>query len=199
MVRGALSFGRRTPRVISWSDTKVNPHLASWAEKKDSFSGENCRALVVGCGYGYDAEWLAGRGFNVTAFDISKTAISSARKRFPGSPVNYQVADVRELPKAWEKAFDFVFEAYTLQVLQGEARKLATKGIASAVRKTLLMICRGRDEEEDRGMMPWPLTRQDLFEIVLARPDLVQTSFQDFMDKEEDPPVRRFRVEYTVQ
>ena len=34
--------------------------------------------------------------------------------------------------------------------------------IASAVKDTLLVVARGRDEEEDPGRMPWPLTRRDL-------------------------------------
>lgn len=41
--------------------------------------------------------------------------------------------------------------------------------------------------------MPWPLTRSEL----THRPDcgLEQATFEDYID-DEDPPVRRFRVEY---
>jgi 2-polyprenyl-3-methyl-5-hydroxy-6-metoxy-1,4-benzoquinol methylase len=37
------------------------------------------RALDVGCGEGADAIWLASRGWNVTAIDVSEVAISRAR------------------------------------------------------------------------------------------------------------------------
>ena len=184
------------PEVIPWGDKYVNPNLVAWAEKKKDFSGKGRRALVVGCGYGYDAEWLASKGFEVTAFDISQTAITSARRRFQTPNIDFQVANALAPSREWECGFDFVLEAYTLQVLQGEARKRAAHNIAATVKETLLLICRGREEDEESGLMPWPLTKQDLLEIGLARPDLYQVSFEDFMDKNEDPPVRRFRVEY---
>lgn len=40
---------------------------------------EGGRALDVGCGEGADAIWLAGRGWAVTAVDISEVALSRAR------------------------------------------------------------------------------------------------------------------------
>lgn len=66
------------PDVLPWSDKRVNTRLVSWAEK-NAIVGGGRRALVVGCGYGDDAEWLSSRGFRVLAFDISATAISAAR------------------------------------------------------------------------------------------------------------------------
>jgi 2-polyprenyl-3-methyl-5-hydroxy-6-metoxy-1,4-benzoquinol methylase len=141
------------PEILPWVDKKVNPHLVSWAEKKQ-LSGKGQQALVVGCGYGDDAEWLASRGFEVLAFDISSTAISVARRRFPSSSVIYQVAHVLNLPAEWRGAFDFVFEAYTLQVLRGEWRVRAARNIASAVKNTLLVIARGREDDEEEGTMP---------------------------------------------
>ena len=193
------ALGEKHPEVVPWGNEGVNPHLLSWSEKKGGVYGKGKTALVVGCGYGYDAEWLSGRGFQVLAFDISPTAINSARRRFPSSSVNYQVADAVNIPKPWEGMFDFVFEAYTLQVLQAEARRTVRRNIASMVRESLLLICRGRDEHDDMGLMPWPLTKNELLEISLLRPDLNLISIEDFLDSEEDPPVRRFRAEYAVR
>ncbi len=45
------------------------------------------RAVVIGCGLGADAEYVASLGFDTTSFDISGTAIRLARQRFPGSAV----------------------------------------------------------------------------------------------------------------
>ena len=120
------------PEVVPWADMIPNPHLASWAER-ERIDGRGRRALVVGCGYGDDAEWLSGRGFGVVAFDVSSTAVVAARRRFPSSSVSYHVADVLEMPGGWRGAFDLVFEAYTLQVLLGEFRAAAAGMIASAV------------------------------------------------------------------
>jgi SAM-dependent methyltransferase len=182
------------PEVVPWSDKRANPHLVSWAEEND-VSGVGRRALVVGCGYGDDTEWLAGRGFEALAFDVSPTAVSVARRRFPDSFVDYRVADALNLPDEWRHAFDLVLEAYTLQVLLGEPRAVAVRQIAATVKDRLLLVARGRDKDDDPGQMPWPLTRSDLLPIRQSRPDLVEVSFEDYID-DEIPPVRRFRVEY---
>jgi hypothetical protein len=177
-------------------DKRANPHLVSWAEN-NNISGGGRRALVVGCSYGDDAEWLAGPGFELLALDVSPTAVSAARLRFPDSIVHYQVVDALNLPDEWRRAFDLVFEAYTPQVLLGETRAAAVREIAGTVKDRLLIVARGRDEDDDIGQMPWPLTLSDLLPIRQARPDLVEFSFEDYTD-DEIPPVRRFRAEYRV-
>ena len=158
-------------------------------------SGKEKAALVVGCGLGDDAEELARLGFRVTAFDISETAVDWCRRRFPASAVEYRVADLFAPPASWARAFDFVLEAHTLQVLPSRVRQRAAERIASLVTPggTLLVICRGRGLDDDPGDMPWPLTRAEL--DVFKRCALQETSFEDYLDG-ETPPVRRFRVEY---
>jgi len=81
---------------------------------------------VVGCGLGDDAEALAQQGFQVTAFDISPTAIAWCEKRFPDSQVKYQVADLFALDPAWHHKFDFVF--VLMQSLMGETTAIASGG-----------------------------------------------------------------------
>lgn len=182
------------PEVLSWADKRPNPHLVSWCEKKMVF-GEGKSALVIGCGYGDDAEWLRMRGFEVTAFDISSTAITAARRRFPFSKVHYRVQNILEIPGQWARSFDFVFEAYTLQVLKGEYRARAFRNIASTARHCLLLVTRGRSEDEEEGKMPWPLTESELSQFLELQQELIQVSSEDFYD-DEVPPVRRFRLEY---
>ena len=117
------------------------------------------------------------------------------QQRFPHSPVAYVVADVLDPPSAWQGGFDFVLEAYTLQVLPADVRSKATACIAGLLAKegTLLVICRGRSPQEHPGTMPWPLTKEDVDGFKSA--GLQQVQFEDYFDQEE-PPKRRFRVEY---
>jgi SAM-dependent methyltransferase len=147
-------------QAIHWADMAVNPNLLGWLDRR-TLEGTGKRALVVGCGLGDDAEELAGRGFEVVAFDIAPTAIAWCRLRFPQSPVEYVVADVLDPPPGWRGRFDFVLEAYTLQVLPVAVRKKAMASLAALLAKegTLLVICRGCSPEEPSGELPWPLTR----------------------------------------
>jgi hypothetical protein len=180
--------------IIPWADGKVNPNLATWLER-ESLSMVPARALVIGCGLGDDAEGLWSSGFRVTAFDISESCIAWCRRRFPGSAVDYAVADLFAPPAAWRRAFDFVFEAYTLQVLPDYLRPAALRQISEFVNVSgrLLVVTRGRGSDEDVGAMPWPLTRGELDELVVG--GLMEVRFEDYLDAEQ-PPVRRFRAEY---
>ena len=153
---------------------------------------------MVGCGYGYDAEWLAGRGYEVTAFDISPTVIAAAKNRHAGTRVRYRTADALDPPAEWQRAFDLVVEAYTLQVLPPAPRANALAHLADLVRDTLVIVARGREERDPSGDLPWPLTRAEIERVREHRPDLRLRSFEDFLDTEA-PPVRRFRAEFGVR
>ena len=182
---------------IPWADLAPTPHLLKWLGAHDApgGSGRALAALVVGCGLGDDAELLAARGFDVTAFDISAEAIKWSRRRYPDSKVDYVVADLFELPLEWREAFHLVVEVNTLQVLPPQLQGAAISAMVNCVTPggTALVIARGRAPNDDPGSMPWPLTVGDLEPFARSGMDLI--SFEDFLDK-EDPPVRRFKVEY---
>ncbi|SFB22525.1 class I SAM-dependent methyltransferase [Cellulomonas marina] len=66
--------GRYAEAEKLWSGT---PNGALVAEVADLTPG---RALDVGCGEGADAVWLAGRGWDVTALDVSRVALDRAAR-----------------------------------------------------------------------------------------------------------------------
>ena len=61
-----------------WDYGAARPQLVEWAEARN-LAGGGRDALVVGCGYGADAELLSALGFRTTAFDFASTAIAAAR------------------------------------------------------------------------------------------------------------------------
>jgi SAM-dependent methyltransferase len=175
-------------KVVPWADLGANPNLLK-------FDGAGKKALVVGCGYGDDAEQLAAWGFETTGFDVSESAIRGAQQWFPDSLVNYVPGDVLDPREEWTAGLDFVLEAYTLQVLPPAVRLRAIRGIAGFLKKggMILVIARGREESDPEGQMPWPLTRAELEEFRVS--GLQEKSFEDYFD-EESPPIRRFRAIY---
>jgi SAM-dependent methyltransferase len=124
---------------LPWDRGTAHPLLVDWAGGR---RGDGARAVVVGCGPGHDAEFLAQRGFEVTAFDISESAIDQVRARHPGSSVTYAVADLLDLPGGWEGGFDLVVEAMTVQAMPRALRADATAAVGSLVAPggTLLVI-----------------------------------------------------------
>jgi len=81
--RITMPFDRKQP----------HPLLVEWAEQH-RLKGAGKNAIVVGCGLGADAEYIASRAFQTTAFDISESAIQLARERHPQSRVDYLAADL---------------------------------------------------------------------------------------------------------
>lgn len=173
--------------VVPWADLAPSPHLVSWLDRERPAPG---RALDVGCGYGDNAAELARRGFEVTAFDVSSTAIAHARARF-GDLARFEVADAAAPPPEWHGAFGLVVEIYTLQALPASHRAAVARGLVACLAPggTLLVVCRGRDEGEPAGdAPPFALSRAELASIGLEFRE-----FEDFLDAEE-PPARRFRA-----
>ena len=181
--------------LIPWADRGINYWLKDWIEKSET-SWDNRRVLIVGCGLGDDAEYLAGLGAKVTAFDLSPTAIDWCYQRFPDSQVDYQVVDLFAAPAEWVHGFDLAIEIYTIQALPPNIRPTAIDCIGSfvAANGKLLVVCRGREPEEVCESLPFPLTQEELTRFTDS--GLTQGSFEDFIDGLESKPARRFRIVY---
>lgn len=81
---GSSDAYRGDPSVRDYWDARYGAHDQHWsgnpngalvAEASDLVPG---RVLDVGCGEGADAVWLAGRGWEVTALDVSGVALERA-------------------------------------------------------------------------------------------------------------------------
>jgi SAM-dependent methyltransferase len=126
-------------------------------------AGDGKPALVVGCGLGRDAEFVAGLGYATTAFDISPTAVRDCRARHPQSPVDYVVADLLDPPAPWARAFDLVVESNTVQALPRSLRAAAIASTSSflAPGGTLIVLAAATPVATSEGP-PWPLTRDEI-------------------------------------
>ena len=99
-------------------------------------------ALDAGCGEGGDAHWLAGRGWRVTALDVSEVALRRAAAHAPaeaGDRIRWQQADFT----AWEPD-GAVFDLVSAQFLHfpSALRKGVYERLAAAVAPggTLLIV-----------------------------------------------------------
>ncbi len=173
---------------VAWSDLVANPSLVEWLEQNDA---PGRRAIVVGCGLGDDVDFLAARGFEVTGFDISATAIEMSRKRFPEVAVRFQVADLFDHPENWHRNFDLVFECNTIQALTGELRVKALNAIAGLVAPggVALVSCRSRNAGEKEDAFPLPLDHAEI--AGFERAGLERLSIEEYADDQE-PPVPHF-------
>jgi uncharacterized protein (UPF0147 family) len=178
---------------LPWDRAVPNPLLVEWFDKQN-LSGDGRPAAVVGFGNGRDAEFIASRGFATTAFEVSETAVSAARKRWPGSPVDYVKADLLALPKEWNQAFSLVLESLTIQSLPRDIRKSAIEAVRSLVAPggTLLVIATAiADDAPVQEDPPWPLEESEVKSI--AGDGLRLTSLEHF-PIEGEPNLGRWRA-----
>jgi SAM-dependent methyltransferase len=183
--RITMPFDRREP----------HPLLVEWAELRD-LDGTGRRAVVVGCGLGADAEYVAARGFETTAFDVSEAAVRIARQRHPGSPVDYRTADLLDLPPEWRHRFDLVVEIITVQALPDPPRRQAIANVSSLVadQGTLFVVAAVDGETEVAEPPPWPLRRDEI--EAFATGGVVPVSVE-LAPMPGDEAVRRWRAELT--
>ena len=172
--------------VVPWDREAPQQLLVEWARELD---GTGRRALVVGCGLGMDAEFVAGLGFDTVAFDISETAVRTARARFPNSTVHYVAANLLDPPADWHQAFDLVVESLTVQSMPASVREHATVQVGRMVAAggTLLVIASAYDGNNPYEGPPWPLTQEQV--VAFAGDGLEAVRIEDVAG--------RWRAEFT--
>ncbi len=112
--------------------------------------------------------------------------------------IAFEVMDLFQPFRGWLGAFDFVLEVYTIQPLPLEMRPSVIDSISAFVAENgkLVVVTRGREDDEEPDELPWALSRRDLSRF----PDngLNEVGFEIMMGDEE-VPIPRFVIEYEKQ
>jgi len=183
---GLYEENKESHENIPWARQAVNPLLQSYLDEEVVHQG---KALVIGCGLGDDAMALAEVGYDVTAIDVSQTALDLAKERFPDANITFKKQDIFE----YDEAFDFVFEAFTIQSLPVEFREQMITAVANTVKVggKLLIVAHKREEEFEGP--PWPLTQEEVDRF--KKEGLTELS-QQIHTEESKISNTRFRVLY---
>ena len=160
---------------VPWDHGEPMPALVDWLAGRYPDGAVGQRAIVVGCGYGDDAEYVASLGFTTTAFDISATAIEVACRRHERTGVDYQRADLLAVPIAWRQGFDLVVESTTLQCLPPGLHGQAAGAVAglAAPGGTVLVIARQPSTCDPVGP-PWLLEKAEVESVAVNGVELVR-------------------------
>lgn len=178
-------------KQVPWAKMKTDPFLEEYLELN---IGEG-KAIVIGCGLGDDALALEEAGFNVTAIDISPTAINWCKERFDHTDIDFRVQDIFEIPEHMLGQYDFVFESRTIQSLPLEFRNKMIGAISSllAPRAKVLIVANGKNAGEKHLGPPWPLERNEL--RLFGNYDLDELMFSIF-EEETNLSSLKFRALY---
>jgi SAM-dependent methyltransferase len=149
--RRAVEEHRRANEVHdrAWWEERYRSATGLWSGRPNDALVEEAselppgRALDAGAGEGGDALWLAGRGWQVTALDLSQVAIErgarAAAERGLADLVQWRQADLAEEPPP-AGAFDLVTSAFLHPA--AAVREKVLGGLAAAVAPggTLLVV-----------------------------------------------------------
>lgn len=136
-----------------------------------------CRMLELGCGTGTNAVWLAQRGFDVTAFDISPLAIDKAQARAStvGVKINLFEASVFELPDLGAP-FPLVFDRGVYHCARRQGAKEFCEVVArnSAPGGWYFLLAGNAQESHDPNIGPPRLTAKEMVDDLSPWFDLVE-------------------------
>ncbi len=184
------------PALIPWEDGRAHPALVTWLNAiAPSLVRCGSRVAVVGCGLGDDARALIHRGYDVTAFDCSESAIEWARRIDPDHAEAYVVADLFDAPARWRHRFDLVVEVNTIQAVEPERHVETLQAIAElmSAHGHLLVVGTGRSEEPTDSGPPWPLDAAVLEANASCAGLVCDDGVSSFVDDQVDPPRPRVR------
>jgi SAM-dependent methyltransferase len=143
------------------------------------------RTLEVGAGTGTNAIWLAERGFDVLAVDISPLAVEAARRKLGerSARCRFETLDFLTQPVG-ESAFDFVFDRGVFHVFDdaGEQAAFAARVAQSLAAGGLWLSLLGSTEGPPRDVGPPRRSARDIAAAIEPVLEIVELSTADFHD-----------------
>jgi SAM-dependent methyltransferase len=121
---------------------------------------KGARALDLGCGPGTAALHLAGRGFAVTALDMSPDAVAFARTRPGAQAVGWKVGDVFAV--RLEGPFDLALDRGLFHVFDDAQRPAYAERLAGWVKPGGFLVLKTFSDAEPPGWGPRRVPRKDI-------------------------------------
>ncbi len=147
---------------MPWFNPELDEDLADALEALDMRGG---RALDIGTGPGTQAFRLSEMGFEVTATDLSKTAIRKAKKaaKEKGLDIDFRADDI--LATRLSGKFDIIFDRGCFHVLPPEKRAVYREAVAGLLNEGgyFFLKCFSYRETKMQGG-PYRFTRKALKE-----------------------------------
>lgn len=148
------------PMRLPWSVERLDADIAAWVDALKLPKG--AKALDLGSGPGTAALHFARQGFEVTATDISSTAIAQAKKRAgaEGARITWVAGDVFAVPIAGP--FDLVIDRGLFHIFPDELRGPYALRVAQWTRPKGYVVLKTFSEKEPPGYGPRRVTREEV-------------------------------------
>jgi SAM-dependent methyltransferase len=149
---------------MPWALGHSSPALVSWLDQcAPGLVRPGGAAIVVGCGPGDDVAEIAGRGYDVTGFDVSPSAIECARMRFGHLADCFLVADMLSPPRSLVRRADLVVESGNLGWLPPRLWQPAIEGLTTLARPRGMVLILSSENQ------PYPFTADQITSLLDAQ------------------------------
>ena len=157
---------------LPWYNKDLDNDLKEYLRTMNMTKG---RLLDLGTGPATQAIELSKLGFQVTATDISKNAITRAKRMF--NSIEFIVDDILE-SKLKEDSFDYIFDRGCFHVLDPWSRQTYVNQVSRILRdKGLLFLKTFSTKEPSRGGGPYRFSMDEIDSIFSDR--FVRESFKE--------------------
>jgi len=113
-------------QLVTLGDKPQNDVLRflKWLDKEEKVSLSEMTVLDLGCGTGRNSNYLSELGNEVTGLEISRTALSLAKKRDTESRVNYIQKSIGESYSFPDQTFDLILDITSSNSLDEKERSI---------------------------------------------------------------------------
>lgn len=156
-------YSERSLAQIPWHSDKPDQEFIELIESEKI---HNHYVLDVGCGAGTDAIYLASRGNNVTAIDISREAIRIARERAEkaGIKINFVTGDFLEV-KLDDASFDFVNDRGCFHHMNPLRREDFAAKVTKVLKSQSLYYLRCWSDKQEREGGAYSISKETIYHI----------------------------------
>jgi len=164
----------------------------------ESAGGFRGAVLDAGCGLGANAEFLAGKGYDVLAIDFVESVVARARERYRAECANaglrFEVGDVLRLDRL-ARTFDCVLDFGTFHVFSDAQRAEYERSLRTASRSGTVMHLICFSEEQTRLGGPRRVSLDEIQTVFDAAWELRAARRIDYHGTPFDTPARGWAVE----
>jgi ubiquinone/menaquinone biosynthesis C-methylase UbiE len=162
------TYQEKIPSAHEWTAGTASPDLIKlvW----EGVIAPGSKVLEVGCGIGTEATFLAVRGMQVTAIDISESAIETARALAGvyGVDVDFRVGDVLNL-QVGDNEFDVVSDQGCFHHMADEERAGYAKEIYRVLKPNGLFVLRSFSDKIPGGPQPRRISSKELIDTFASQ------------------------------
>lgn len=159
-------YSMKKPAQHEWVAGTASPELAKlvW----DGTLAPGMDVLEVGCGVGTESVFLAVRGMNVSAIDLSDNAVALSKQlaEFYGVQADFRQGDATKLPFA-DESFNAVCDQGVFHHLKDEERDVYAKEVSRVLKAGGLFVLRCFSDKIPGGPQPRRITSDELIQTFL--------------------------------